>query len=138
MGSAGREHQVPQWVQIHGHPTAQVSQEKLHKQIALCLPILGLTFSLRFCHLVTWQVGQMRAAFSGREKASSIVQGFYVEQQSPLFLTLGTLNTFKNYESLQSVFVYEGHLSIFTTFQIKRGNFLDIYLLNDNNEFIIH
>lgn len=61
-----------------------------------------------------------------------------MEQQSPLFLTLGTLYTFKNYESLQSVFVYEGHLSIFTTFQIKRGNFLDIYLLNDNNEFIIH
>ena len=77
MGSAGREHQVPQWVQIHGHPAAPVSQEKHHKQTALCLPILGLASSLRFCHLVIWGVGPMRDfryAFSGREKASPVVQ----------------------------------------------------------------
>jgi len=61
-----------------------------------------------------------------------------MEQQFPLFLTSGTLYTFKNYESFQRVFVYEGHLSIFTTLKIKRGDFLDIYLLHDNNKFITH
>lgn len=53
MGSAGREHQVPQWVKIHGYLVAQVSQEKHHKQTAWYLLILGLAFSLilSFSHL---------------------------------------------------------------------------------------
>ena len=77
MGSSGREHQVPQWVQIHGHRAAQVSQEKHHKQTALCLPILGLASSLRFfprvwpcltqgcCRLMVYLWAVTKGAFSG-------------------------------------------------------------------------